>query len=83
VSNSPLFAARKSERHTQKLKMKDIFMRKLMTAVKGAALVEYGILVGLIAVLAIGAVLALGEQINDTFSTVENTLASNMSAANG
>ena len=56
-------------------------MRKLMNAVKGAALVDYGILVGLIAVLAIGAVLALGEQIQDTFSTVENTLESKMASA--
>ena len=56
-------------------------MRKLMTAVKGAALVEYGILVGLIAVLAIGAVLALGEEIRDTFSTVQNTLSSNLASA--
>jgi pilus assembly protein Flp/PilA len=56
-------------------------MRKFMKSAKGAALVEYGILVGLIAVLAIGAVLALGEQIEATFSTVEQTLEDNMSAA--
>lgn len=56
-------------------------MRKLMNAVKGAALVEYGILVGLIAVLAIGAVLALGEEINKTFETVQTTLSSNLASA--
>ncbi len=49
-------------------------MRKLMNAVKGAALVEYGILVGLIAVLAIGAVLTLGQEVQDTFSTVSTGL---------
>jgi pilus assembly protein Flp/PilA len=57
-------------------------MRKFMTAVKGAALVEYGILVGLIAVLAIGAVLALGTEINETFVTVSSTLSTNIDAAN-
>jgi len=49
-----------------------------MNSVKGAALVEYGILVGLIAVLAIGAVLALGEEIQSTFQTVDTTLSSNV-----
>jgi len=56
-------------------------MRKLMNSVKGAALVEYGILVGLIAVLAIGAVLALGEEIQSTFQTVDTTLSSNVQSA--
>ena len=57
-------------------------MRKFMTAVKGAALVEYGILVGLIAVLAISAVLALGTEIRETFDTVNSTLSSSMDQAN-
>lgn len=56
-------------------------MRKLMNAVKGAALVEYGILVGLIAVLAIGAVLSLGETIQDTFSTVTTELSGYVASA--
>ena len=56
-------------------------MRKLMNAVKGAALVEYGILVGLIAVLAIGAVLTLGQEVNDTFETVTSTLSANLAEA--
>jgi pilus assembly protein Flp/PilA len=45
---------------------------------RGAALVEYGILTGLIAVLSIGAVLALGNRVNETFTTVSDTLGSNM-----
>lgn len=49
-------------------------MLKLMKNVKGAALVEYGILVGLIAVLAIAAVLALGNEVQATFSSIESTL---------
>ena len=56
-------------------------MRKMMNAVKGAALVEYGILVGLIAVLAIAAVLTLGQEINATFEAVGTSLDSNLSAA--
>lgn len=56
-------------------------MRKLINSVKGAALVEYGILVGLIAVLAIGAVLALGEEIQATFQTVTTTLSDNLGSA--
>lgn len=59
-------------------------MKKLIAfanSEKGAALVEYGILVGLIAVLAIAAVLALGEQVRTVFETVDNTLASNLATA--
>lgn len=42
---------------------------------KGAALVEYGILVGMIAVLAIVAVTTLGGTVRDTFVTVATTLS--------
>lgn len=41
---------------------------------RGAALVEYGILIGLLAVLAIGAVLALGERTKTTFDAPTATL---------
>ena len=44
---------------------------RLLHARKGAALVEYGILVGMISVLSIGAVLALGEEVSETFETIE------------
>ena len=43
---------------------------------KGAALVEYGLLVGLIAVVCIVAVTALGTEISDVFSTIVLDLAS-------
>lgn len=55
-------------------------MRKFMNAVKGAALVEYGILVGLIAVLAIGAVMALGGQIQETFQKVSSELSTSLNS---
>lgn len=56
-------------------------IQKMRSTYKGAALVEYGILVGLIAVLAIGSVLALGEEIESTFDTVQSTLSSNLDEA--
>jgi pilus assembly protein Flp/PilA len=43
---------------------------------KGAALVEYGLLVGLIAVVCIVAVTALGSEISVVFSTIVTDLAS-------
>jgi len=51
------------------------------TSTKGAALVEYGILVGLIAVTAIGAVITLGAGVRDTFDTVTSTVASSLEGA--
>jgi pilus assembly protein Flp/PilA len=59
-------------------------MRKLKNLVatsKGAALVEYGILVGLIAVLAIVAVLNLGTTVKETFTTVSDTLSTSLASA--
>jgi pilus assembly protein Flp/PilA len=53
-------------------------MRKLMTRFakddEGAALVEYGILVGLIAVVCIVAVGTLGTTINGVFTTINGDL---------
>ncbi len=43
---------------------------------QGASMVEYALLVALIAVVVIGAALFLGDQINDKFSEVGNTLES-------
>lgn len=60
-------------------------MRKLKNLVatsKGAALVEYGILVGLIAVLSIVAVLNLGSTVKDTFENVSTTLDAGIASAN-
>jgi pilus assembly protein Flp/PilA len=42
---------------------------------EGAALVEYGLLVGLIAVICVVAVTTLGSEISDAFSTVASDLA--------
>jgi pilus assembly protein Flp/PilA len=40
----------------------------------GAALVEYGLLVGLIGVVCITAVTLLGKQINEAFTTINTDL---------
>jgi pilus assembly protein Flp/PilA len=42
---------------------------------RGASLVEYGLLVGLIAVICIGAIAALGTSIQGMFNSVGVTLA--------
>jgi pilus assembly protein Flp/PilA len=53
-------------------------MRKLVTRFakndEGAALVEYGMLVGLIAVVCIGTVKILGGTINTVFTTINTDL---------
>jgi len=56
-------------------------LKNLIATSKGAALVEYGILVGLIAVLAIVAVLNLGNTVKSTFETVSSTLSNNINSA--
>jgi pilus assembly protein Flp/PilA len=53
-------------------------MRKLMTRFvkdeKGAALVEYGMLVGLIACVCIGAVTVVGTDVNTVFGDIDTAL---------
>lgn len=56
-------------------------LKSKLVASKGAALVEYGILVGLIAVLAIVAVLNLGGTVRDTFNKVSTELSTQIDAA--
>ena len=41
---------------------------------KGATTVEYGLMVGLIAVVIIGAVVILGGKLNDLFTAIGNAL---------
>ena len=54
-------------------------MRKLINRLRsdeeGAALIEYGMLVGLIAVVCVVAVQLLGTQINTVFTNLTNVLA--------
>jgi pilus assembly protein Flp/PilA len=42
---------------------------------EGAALVEYGMLVGLIAVICVVAVTALGTEVSSAFSTIASALS--------
>ncbi len=47
---------------------------RLRSEEKGATAVEYGLMVGLIAVVIIGAVVILGNKLNGLFTTVGNAL---------
>ncbi len=49
---------------------------RVMKDEEGASMVEYALLVALIAVVVIAAALFLGTEINDKFSEVGNTLES-------
>jgi pilus assembly protein Flp/PilA len=50
------------------------FLSRFVKDESGAALVEYGILVGLIAVVCIGAVTTLGTTIDGVFTTIDLSL---------
>ena len=58
---------------------KDLLMRKLINRFRrddeGAALVEYGMLVGLIAVICVVAVTALGTEVSTAFSKIASSLS--------
>jgi Flp pilus assembly pilin Flp len=49
-------------------------MKRFFTTTKAAALLEYGLLIGLISVLAIGSILAMGERVQDIFNTTKNQI---------
>ena len=50
------------------------FFTKLLRDEQGATAIEYGLIAALIAVAAITAMQSLGNELNDTFSTVSTTL---------
>ena len=51
-------------------------IRKLANNEDGAALVEYGLLVGLIAVICVAAVTLLGQRVSTAFTRISNALPS-------
>ena len=51
------------------------FLRRLIRNERGAALVEYGMLVGLIAVICVLAVTNLGTKISSMFQTIVTALS--------
>ena len=59
--------------------IEDLLMRKLVNRFRrdneGAALVEYGMLVGLIAVICVVAVTTLGTEVSAAFSTIAAALS--------
>ena len=50
------------------------FIRKMMKNSKGATAIEYGLIAALIAVAAITAMSNLGDNLTNTFNTVNNEL---------
>lgn len=52
------------------------FINKLLRDEAGATAIEYGLIAALIAVAAITAMQSLGNELNTTFSTVSDELAS-------
>jgi len=56
-----------------KYRMLDIY-KKLFRKEEGAALVEYGLLVGLIAVVCVAAITLLGVNINNLFTKIAGLL---------
>ena len=53
-----------------------ILLRKFALRRAGATAVEYGLLVGLIALVIVGAVSSIGSNINATFNTIATTVSS-------
>ena len=51
------------------------FMHKLLRDEQGATAIEYGLIAALIAVAAITAMQSLGNELEQTFSTVSNELS--------
>jgi pilus assembly protein Flp/PilA len=50
------------------------FLKRLLRREEGATMVEYGLVVGLIAVVALGAVTLLGTNVQATFNAIANAL---------
>lgn len=60
--------------------IKDRFAALVAGGQKGAAAVEYGLLVALIAVAIIAAVVLLGQKLNGTYTCVGNSMPTSSSA---
>ncbi len=52
-----------------------LWIRNMLEGEEGQDLTEYALLIGLIAIVVIGILTALGGQINSVFVTIENELA--------
>ena len=57
------------------------FLGTLLADQRGATAIEYGLIAALIAIAAITAMASLGNNLSDTFSTVDTTLADANAAA--
>jgi len=52
------------------------YITKFSTKEKGATMVEYAIMVALIAIVSIAVITGLGKEVSNTFGKVNSTLAS-------
>jgi pilus assembly protein Flp/PilA len=51
------------------------FVTRFLKDESGATAIEYGLIAALIAVVLVGALTALGNQLNDTFTGIKNDLS--------
>lgn len=58
----------------QQFEMVAAWLQTHVSSERGASLVEYALLVALIAIVCIGAVTFLGREVADEFSTIGNSL---------
>ena len=56
-------------------------LRKFAASENGATMVEYGLIVGLLSLVVIGAVTASGESLNNLFTTVSGSIGDAASQA--
>jgi pilus assembly protein Flp/PilA len=59
------------------------FLKSKSKQSRGAALIEYGILAGLVSVVAIAAVVNLGDEVDDTFTAINSSLDTNLAVVGG
>ena len=51
-----------------------VYLRTLLNTKKGQGMVEYGLIIGLVAVAAIGVLMLMSDSISDLFTKVKDTL---------
>ena len=65
--------------------LKDVMLKEVKSFIRdenGAALIEYGIVAALIAVVAVAAIRGVGTRVNTTFANVNAGLSANMTSTN-
>lgn len=55
------------------VKLRD-FTNKFLKDVSGASLIEYSVLLGVVLAVAVGAIVLVGNKVNNTFNKVQNAI---------